>query len=78
MRGSTLTQLLLVHHGAEVPEEGPGAKLTVVGLHPFRNFFSHCIHFPKNHDRVLTAAYELLSLIGVRQSRNLVAGKAKV
>jgi len=63
----------LIHHGAEIPEEWPGAKLTVVGLHPAWNFFPHRVHFPENNYRVFATAYQLLGLVGVGQGSNFVA-----
>lgn len=65
-------QLTLVHHGAQVPEEGPSAQLTVVGLDPHGHFFPHRVHLPEDDYRVVACRDQLLGVIGVGQSRHFV------
>lgn len=72
-----LTNLSLIHHGTKIPEKWPCTQLACVRVHPIRYLFSHCIHFPKYQNRILTGRYQLLCWISIAQRRYFITKKTQ-
>lgn len=67
------TDLALVNHVADVPEEGSRAQLALVLLHPRGHLLAHRVHLPEHEHRVLAGRHQLLRVVGIVQSGHFVA-----
>lgn len=66
------SQLSLVHHRFDVPEERSSAGLTGVRLHPGRSLFSIRRHVPANDDTVLATGKQDAFVAGVAKRGDFV------